>query len=500
MITKLNKTAIISVSIAVLSLAVGLGVNMVFAAWTTPSESPPGGDIAAPINVSGADQGKIGGLRLGSSNLPPAPYMLYVDGDVFVEGSIVPGSAGSYTIGNETVGSWDELWLNSDADGGILENGIHFADPSVGIRYDTANNRFDFYKDSVVLSIGDNGDLNTVGGITAAGGMNIDSNTLVVNNANNRVGVGTASPTYALDIDSGDMSIANGRLVIGSPTFPDADSTLYVGTSANPVSTVRAIAAYTDKDTPEGAVSTIYGNNMGNNWKAAVEGESHFGYGILGITESGGRAGVIGFNYGYRRQGEAGEPVGTDFAAATKGRSCVDSSCDGFGSGWYGSTTAARPIRATGVFGEGSHTDLSQGYIYTYGVYAMAGRASAGSSSEHIYTYGLYATEGAETNGGVSYAGYFAGDVHVEGNLTTDAGSSVGIGTTELTDALRVGGNLRVDSEDTDPAYLQMDTRSGAPVIADCDAADEIGRMVFDTNSNLLYVCDDSGWLSATLN
>lgn len=40
-------------------------VKHVYAAWTGPTQAPPGGNVAAPINVSGVDQTKAGSLRVG---------------------------------------------------------------------------------------------------------------------------------------------------------------------------------------------------------------------------------------------------------------------------------------------------------------------------------------------------------------------------------------------------------------------------------------------------
>ncbi|MFA6271779.1 MAG: hypothetical protein WC693_01555 [Patescibacteria group bacterium] len=488
MFHKFNRTAIVSLSVVAISIIVGLGVNIVLAAWTAPSSTPPAGDIAAPINISDADQYKLGGLRLGSAASPGA-YQLYVEGDTFSQGNIVPDTAGNYSLGKGTYDSWsnstwNQLWLKSDV-GSTFINGIHFDNPvnNVGITFDRISHTFNFIKgeagaSTIVGSISHLGDFWAKNKITGVGGMDIDTNTLTVDATNNRVGIGTATPTYALDVDNGDASIARGRMIIGSDTIPDANATLYVGTSAAPVTTIRAIEAYSN-----GAESTIYGVNSGSSWRAGVEGDGLAGtYGVRGVTSSSSRAGTAGFNTGYSINS-------TDyFAPGLKGKSAVI-----FG------TSIFNHVQSAGVLGESGDTNLSRGYVSTYGVYAKAGTASADSPIEHINTYGLYATEGAEINGGVSYAGYFSGDVHVTGDLTTTFGSNVGIGTTSLTDALRVRGSLRVDNEDANPAYLQIDSITTAPVASDCDIADEVGRMVLDATGNKLYVCDDTGWKSVSI-
>ncbi|MFA6524748.1 MAG: hypothetical protein WCT33_00580 [Patescibacteria group bacterium] len=486
MFHKFNRTAIVSLSVVVISAIVGMGVNIVLAAWTAPSSTPPAGDIAAPINISAAEQYKIGSLRLGSAASPGA-YQLYVEGDTFSEGSIVPGSDSSYSLGSGTYASsiaWNKIWLKSNTTDEFV-NGIHFENSpnNVGIAFNSTSHTFNFIKgesgaSTVVGSINHIGDFWAGRNITALGGINIDSYTLAVDATNNRVGIGTPAPTYALDVDNGDASIANGRMIIGSATIPDANATLYVGTPTSPVTTIRGIEAFSN-----GTESTIYGVNSGSSWRAGVEGDGLAGtYGVRGVTSSSSRAGTAGFNSGYSINS-------TDyFAPGLKGKSAVI-----FGTGIFNHAKSA------GVLGESADTNLSHGYVDTYGVYAKAGTASADSPIEHINTYGLYATEGAEVNGGVSYAGYFSGDVHVTGDLTTTFGSNVGIGTTSLTDALRVRGSLRVDNEDASPAYLQIDSITAAPAAGDCDVADEVGRMVLDATGNKLYVCDDTGWKSVSI-
>ena len=479
---KFNKIAIISFSIAVISVIVGLGVNIVFAAWSSPSQTPPGGDIAAPINISDADQYKDGKLRIGSVG-SPGGYTLYVDGDSFVNGNVISGGS-AFSLGKEGEIPWQSLWVATDSDSGTLVEGIHFAEPTIGIRYDISSDQFDFYKDGNILSIGDKGDVNAAGGITAMGGMNIDSNTLVVDNTNNRIGIGTSTPSHSLDIESGDAVIENGRLLIGDASFPNTEATLYVGTKSTPVLTLGAIQAYSNNSTPS-ALATIYAENMGSNWKAAVQGVGISGHGVKGYTYTGSRVGVYGTNNAYS--------LNTYNASAVKGKNAYI-----FGSNTYGD--ASNNAVTTGVEGRGASTNRSLGYIDSYGVLAIAGIASADSALESINTYGLYAVEGLEEFGGVSYAGYFEGDVHITGDLTMDDGVNVGIGTTNLTEALRVKGNIRVDSEGSSAAYIQLDSNTGSPTNSDCDEAEEVGRMSLATLSNRLYICDDDGWRYVILN
>ena len=61
---------------------------------------------------------------------------------------------------------------------------------------------------------------------------------------------------------------------------------------------------------------------------------------------------------------------------------------------------------------------------------------------------------------------------------------NVGIGVAEPNSPLQVSG------------YLQLGTTAGAPPAADCDAANERGRMLTDPADGRLWVCANSGWVS----
>jgi len=65
--------------------------------------------------------------------------------------------------------------------------------------------------------------------------------------------------------------------------------------------------------------------------------------------------------------------------------------------------------------------------------------------------------------------------------VTTDG--KVGIGTTTPNSKLEVANG-----------YIELDTSSGTPPSDDCDASNEIGRMIVDSSNNNLYVCTNNGW------
>ncbi|MCX6716875.1 MAG: hypothetical protein NTV72_03050 [Candidatus Taylorbacteria bacterium] len=56
------KTKLIStIKVVVLALILTLGITYLYA-WTGPTANPPDGNIAAPLNISSADQTKTGGI------------------------------------------------------------------------------------------------------------------------------------------------------------------------------------------------------------------------------------------------------------------------------------------------------------------------------------------------------------------------------------------------------------------------------------------------------
>jgi hypothetical protein len=63
-------------------IAVGIALSLVLQfvrAWTEPSESPPGGNLGAPINSGGSGQTKAGPLGVNSSGLGALPLQQGMD-------------------------------------------------------------------------------------------------------------------------------------------------------------------------------------------------------------------------------------------------------------------------------------------------------------------------------------------------------------------------------------------------------------------------------------
>lgn len=86
MFAKSGKKIIHNVKWLVLSLTLGLflgGGLIVVNAWTNPTVAPPGGNIAAPVNVSGVTQSKSGRLNMvGSVLSSPSTALLVPVGNV----------------------------------------------------------------------------------------------------------------------------------------------------------------------------------------------------------------------------------------------------------------------------------------------------------------------------------------------------------------------------------------------------------------------------------
>ncbi len=86
---------------------------------------------------------------------------------------------------------------------------------------------------------------------------------------------------------------------------------------------------------------------------------------------------------------------------------------------------------------------------------------------------------------GVSVNSSEASDFPADTEFMRVTGGKVGIGTSTPESTLQVEGG-----------YIQMDTTTGAPPAADCNATAEYGRMKFDSSTgvNKLYICGADGW------
>jgi len=145
-----------------------------------------------------------------------------------------------------------------------------------------------------------------------------------------------------------------------------------------------------------------------------------------------------------------------------------------------GTTTPDAPLHVLGSNGSGdilvdsthergSLISFRKGGVQHAGV-GMTGKIE-GNQSEDL---GFFAETGRGLRFYVNGSPYEVAVINSSGN--------VGIGTTDPKSRLHVIG------------YTQLDLTSGAPPAADCDQAQERGRMKVDNAAGLLYVCVDSGW------
>ena len=67
--------------------------------------------------------------------------------------------------------------------------------------------------------------------------------------------------------------------------------------------------------------------------------------------------------------------------------------------------------------------------------------------------------------------------------VTIENDGDVGIGTSNPNSLLEISNG-----------YIELDTNTGIPPAGDCDAADEVGRMVVDSINTNFYVCTSVGW------
>jgi hypothetical protein len=62
---------------------------------------------------------------------------------------------------------------------------------------------------------------------------------------------------------------------------------------------------------------------------------------------------------------------------------------------------------------------------------------------------------------------------------------------------LHVFGNIRASDTVKADGYIQLALTAGSPPTEDCDEPSEEGRMKFDSDADLLWICGGvSGWIS----
>jgi len=273
------------------------------------------------------------------------------------------------------------------------------------------------------------------GSITLSAGtdLNIDSDTLFVDNANNRVGVGTAIPSSNLEV-SGNVELTN--------LFDNDGSNFFDGACGD--------NQHITDITTDGAITC-----------AADSGD------ISGVTAGTGLSGG-GIN------GTVTLNADTTFLQQRVAETCAAGS-------------SIRVINLDGTVSCETDTDTTfDGTDFALSNQACAvGEVVTGVDISGNVTCAIDSVNGGGIGGSgtANQLAKFTGAATIgDSGIFEDAMGKVGIGTTEPQSALQVNG------------YTQLGLTSGFPPPADCDEASEGGRIKADSVLSKLYVCFASGW------
>ena len=125
-----------SIGIGAGAVILGLGVQYAAAQWTAAPSTPPGNNVAAPINVSSTSQAKAGFLSIGTTT-PPSTNYLDVEGAAYIQGLVLGQNGGpalQILDGHQASGTV----LTSDANGKATWQSPGGAVPHGIVSYTTA--------------------------------------------------------------------------------------------------------------------------------------------------------------------------------------------------------------------------------------------------------------------------------------------------------------------------------------------------------------------------
>ncbi|MFA6145741.1 MAG: hypothetical protein WC697_00210 [Patescibacteria group bacterium] len=157
-------------------------------------------------------------------------------------------------------------------------------------------------------------------------------------------------------------------------------------------------------------------------------------------------------------------------------------------------TTPKLTIASGGNVGIGTNVPQADLHIYKQGgmpkiKLEAAGLCGAGSGIDMGCAGSLLSTSGGLQ---IKHVGGLYFNTNEADRMMIDVSGNVGIGTGNPQSSLDLG-----TKDNGSRQYLQIDSESGAPASADCDAVGENGRMVMDYYNDRLYICNQlsgRGW------
>ena len=117
----LKKDLINTLKILIAAIILSFGISVAYAQWVAPTEAPPGGNVAAPVNVGGTLQIKTGALGVAAFTADGA----WFEGDVTSTGKVTANdvSAGSAVFsGGVTANSLSAV--SAAFSGGVTANSV----------------------------------------------------------------------------------------------------------------------------------------------------------------------------------------------------------------------------------------------------------------------------------------------------------------------------------------------------------------------------------------
>jgi len=319
-----------------------LTAGVTTAAWNPPTGNPPNNNTAAPINVSGDSQSKLGslilqnGLGLSGGNLQVSSGWVLASGDVSGSRLCIAGTCKSSWPTGVSGGTTNYLPYWSSATS-LSSTGLYYDVPNgrIGIGVTTPNAAIHIVDRSNGITIGGNG---TSNGIFAyATNIGIESNSpsgfdFFGNGSKSyftKVGIGTTSPVTTLDVRSSGSAITGVSSNSGtSGVYGQADGSNSYG-----------VYGYSN-----GSIGV-----MGQGSASGVSGYSWNGIGVDGLSSASAGVGIsgkatVGESVGVKAEGRYGV-LANGYRDGVKAASSDSSGNDfyAFGAGKdYGSASSIR--------------------------------------------------------------------------------------------------------------------------------------------------------------